>query len=81
MKLALILLITGTLGLGIWGCPTKKNVPDPTPPEPEMVIPTRLEVRAFYDELLSLEGRAPHIGVRVEPLRLLASSSDSSLRP
>lgn len=65
MKLVVIIsLLLVTVGLAFWGCPTKKYIPDPTPPEPQV---------SHYEELLSLEGRAPPVGPRIEWRRMMAS--------
>ncbi|MEK2646907.1 hypothetical protein [Bdellovibrio sp. BCCA] len=62
-KLSLFVLLVVMIGLAFWGCPTKKYIPDPHPPQPQV---------SNYEELLSLEGNAPPVGVRVEFRRMLA---------
>ncbi|UOF00772.1 hypothetical protein [Bdellovibrio reynosensis] len=71
MKALIFFLLLTFAGLAFWGCPTKKYIPDPTPPQPQ--------VRSSYDELLSLEGRAPPAGSRVMFKRMLAETQDKKV--
>lgn len=63
MKLVLFFVLLAVLGLAFWGCPSKKYIPDPTPPQPQVMR---------YDEVLRQNGQAPHVGPRQDPRRMLA---------
>ncbi|WP_157684624.1 hypothetical protein [Bdellovibrio bacteriovorus] len=39
MKIALILIISIFVGFALWSCPSRKIIPDPTPPQPTMETP------------------------------------------
>lgn len=63
MKLALILVLIVLTSLAFWGCPTRKYLPDPTPPVPQTI---------HYEELLRHRGQAPPVGPRQDQKRMLA---------
>lgn len=71
MKTYIFVILLSFAALAFWGCPTKKYIPDPTPPAPQ-VQKAPDQVRNFYEELLSLEGRAPPAGMRIEFKRMVA---------
>lgn len=62
MKTAVIIFILSLTALALWGCPTKKYIPDPTPPEPQV----RLEETPGY------LGREPYVGPKIQFLYMLA---------
>lgn len=68
MKTILIALLLMVLGaLALWGCPTKRYIPDPGPPQPETQADyIRLEETPGY------LGREPYVGPKVQFYRMLA---------
>lgn len=75
MKRLLVILLLATMGgLALWGCPTKKYIPDPSPPKPEVTPPQAwIERTPGYLGL----GREPYVGPRVQFRKMLASYEPS----
>lgn len=73
MKPFFFFLLLGFAGWALWGCPTKRYIPDPKNPQPQ-VEEQKKENQSdyYYDALQVLEGRAPHVGPRIEFIRMLA---------
>ncbi|GEM_PF-1796612 len=69
MKIVALILLLASFGMAFWGCPTRKYIPDPTPPKPEV-----MDVMNAYDDLLSQDSSAPHAGPKVEFRRMLAQN-------
>ncbi|WP_374027631.1 hypothetical protein ACES2J_16230 [Bdellovibrio bacteriovorus] len=67
MKPAIFFVLLAFVGLAFWGCPTRKYIPDPTPPQPEVQIQSMR-----YDEVLRQHGQAPWVGPRQDQRRMLA---------
>ena len=55
----------------LWGCPTRRLVPDPLPPEP------KINVSLTWRQLESLGGMAPPVGSSPYFIQMLASNADS----
>lgn len=65
MKTAAIFIFVFILsGWALWGCPSKKYIPDPLPPEPHV---QNLEETPGY------RGRVPPAGLRVHFRRMIAA--------
>lgn len=63
MKAMMLILILWLLALTLWGCPTRKYIPDPMPPQPQA---QRLEDYPGY------RGREPYVGPKVQFRYMLA---------
>lgn len=63
MKTAAAIFLLGLVVLALWGCPTKKYIPDPMPPEPQVLL---------LEETPGYQGRVPPAGHKVYFLRMLA---------
>lgn len=74
-RLLVILLLAGFGLLALWGCPTKKYVPDPTPPEPEVVSD-----QAWLERTPGYLGREPYVGPRVQFRKMLANHDSEMLK-
>ncbi|WP_415064194.1 hypothetical protein [Bdellovibrio sp.] len=66
MKILVVTLLLVLVALAFWGCPTKKYIPDPLPPQPQV---QRLEDTPGY------LGREPYVGPRVQFRRMLANNN------
>lgn len=69
MKTTLVALLLAVLGaLALWGCPTKRYIPDPGPPQPE----TQSGKYIRLEETPGYLGREPYVGPKVQFYRMLA---------
>jgi hypothetical protein len=61
------LIFAAALLIALWGCPSKKIVPDPVPPQPKVG-----QVQVTESRYLILKGMAPPVGPKVYFLWMLA---------
>ncbi|MGZ3780931.1 MAG: hypothetical protein ACXVCY_09815 [Pseudobdellovibrionaceae bacterium] len=70
MKLIVFFALLLILGLAFWGCPTKKYVPDRSPPQPQ--------VQWILEDTPGYLGREPYVGPKIQWERMLAQFRELS---
>ncbi|MGZ3768184.1 MAG: hypothetical protein ACXVCP_05805 [Bdellovibrio sp.] len=65
MKTVIFFFLLAVLGLAFWGCPTRRNIPDPIPPQPKVV-------KWQLDDTPGYLGREPYVGPKIQFERMLA---------
>lgn len=66
MKFIYLFFLVTVLSLAFWGCPTKKYIPDPTPPQPH--------VKLELEDTPGYLGREPYVGPKIQFERMLAKN-------
>lgn len=69
MKLIAFFVLLVVLGLAFWGCPSKKYIPDPTPPQPQV---------QWIEDTPGFKGREPYVGPKIQFIRMIAERRASS---
>ncbi|WII72478.1 hypothetical protein QJS83_01170 [Bdellovibrio sp. 22V] len=71
-KILLYLFMLIGLGYLLWGCPTKKYIPDPTPPEPQVQEEEQKPQSKRVEDTPGYLGREPYVGPRIQFRKMLA---------